>query len=121
MNTNHLRNIGGKIFVFPKKCGIKSEKTVWKIFSYSMIIQTASLLNRVENLNFDVSYKVSFKFVCFKYGFNAIQPESLWEERAGGRCPCFLTSRPLRLGVYNMAQTVFFFTNFPNYLIKLII
>ena len=50
-----------------------------------MIMQTASLLNRVGNLNFDVSYKVSFKFVCFKHGFNASQPEPVGEERVGGQ------------------------------------
>ena len=50
-----------------------------------------------ENLNFDVSYKVCYKFVCFKHSFNTIQPEPVGEERGGGRCPRFLTSRPLRL------------------------
>ena len=48
-----------------------------------MIMQIASLLNRVKNLNFDASYKVFFKFVCFKYGINAIQPEPVGEEGVG--------------------------------------
>ena len=29
-------------------------------FCYSIVIQTTSIVNRIGNLNFDVSYKVSF-------------------------------------------------------------
>ena len=74
-----------------------------------MIMQTASLLNRVGNLNFDVSYKVSFKFVRFKHGFNASQPEPVGEERVGGQVSLLHNFKTF-YEVYNMAQNVFLFT-----------
>lgn len=37
----------------------------------------------IANYNFDVSHKVSFKFVCFMFGYNPIPPETAREEGEG--------------------------------------